>query len=266
MQKLKALIKEHRTFCIVLSCALAVNIIAVGSLAYVMLHLKHITVTVDGRTAQYQTMKDSVGDVIEGWGVTLEEEDVVDPGYKAKITEGMDLNIKQFVVKHETVSEETKFKTKTEEDSTMSLGKTKVKRKGVKGEDKVTYEVTYLGGEEMARKEIDRETVKKPVTKIVLEGTMVTVDGVNYTRSLTVSSTAYCLNGRTATGTTVHYGTIAVDPRVIPLGSKCYVEGYGECVAEDTGGAIKGNIIDVWFPSYGQCRSWGRRTVTIYIK
>ena len=97
-------------------------------------------------------------------------------------------------------------------------------------------------------------------------GTAVSYNGVKYSRKLTVSSTAYCLRGRTATGTTVHKGTIAVDPRVIPLGSYGYVPGYGEVHAEDTGGAIKGNIIDVWFPTYSQCRSWGRRTVDIYIK
>lgn len=61
--------------------------------------------------------------------------------------------------------------------------------------------------------------------------------------------TAYCLQGVTATGTYVHPGTVAVDPKVIPLGSKVWVEGYGPGVAEDTGGAVRGWHVDVWMPS-----------------
>lgn len=58
---------------------------------------------------------------------------------------------------------------------------------------------------------------------------------------------------------------VAVDPSVIPLGTRLYVEGYGEAIASDTGGAIKGNIIDVHFPTNAQCEQWGRRTVQVTI-
>jgi 3D (Asp-Asp-Asp) domain-containing protein len=84
-------------------------------------------------------------------------------------------------------------------------------------------------------------------------------------RRLTVGSTAYCLRGYTASGTYVGPGTVAVDPRVIPLGTRLYVSGYGYATARDTGGAIVGNKIDVWFPSLGQCYQWGYRTVTVTI-
>jgi 3D (Asp-Asp-Asp) domain-containing protein len=81
-------------------------------------------------------------------------------------------------------------------------------------------------------------------------------------RQLTVSATCYDLAGRTATGMPVGPGVIAVDPSVIPLGTKMYVPGYGNGVAADVGGGIKGDIIDLWMtPS--QCAAWGRRTVTI---
>ena len=81
-------------------------------------------------------------------------------------------------------------------------------------------------------------------------------------RQLTVSATCYDLSGRTATGMPVGPGVVAVDPSVIPLGTKMYVPGYGNGVAADVGGGIKGNIIDLWMtPS--QCAAWGRRTVTI---
>jgi len=81
-------------------------------------------------------------------------------------------------------------------------------------------------------------------------------------RQLTVSATCYDLPGRTATGMPVGQGVVAVDPSVIPLGTRMYVPGYGNGVAADVGGGIKVNTIDLWMtPS--QCAAWGRRTVTI---
>ena len=81
-------------------------------------------------------------------------------------------------------------------------------------------------------------------------------------RQLTVSATCYDLPGRTATGMPVGQGVVAVDPSVIPLGTRMYVPGYGNGVAADVGGGIIGNTIDLWMtPS--QCGAWGRRTVTI---
>jgi 3D (Asp-Asp-Asp) domain-containing protein/peptidoglycan hydrolase CwlO-like protein len=80
---------------------------------------------------------------------------------------------------------------------------------------------------------------------------------------VTVSSTGYCLRGTTATGIPVGWGVIAVDPSFIPLGTRMFVPGYGEAVAADTGSAVKGAVIDVWFPTCAQALQWGRRTVTI---
>ena len=80
---------------------------------------------------------------------------------------------------------------------------------------------------------------------------------------VTVSSTGYCLRGTTATGIPVGWGVIAVDPSFIPLGTRMFVPGYGEGVAADTGSAVKGAVIDVWFPTCAQALQWGWRTVTI---
>jgi 3D (Asp-Asp-Asp) domain-containing protein len=82
-------------------------------------------------------------------------------------------------------------------------------------------------------------------------------------RTLTVSSTGYSLPGHTATGLPVGWGVVAVDPSVIPLGTKLTIPGYGEAVAADTGGGVRGHMIDIWFPTLAQARGWGRRTVTI---
>lgn len=79
-------------------------------------------------------------------------------------------------------------------------------------------------------------------------------------------ATAYTWTGnRTATGTWPSRGTIAVDPEVIPLGTRLHIEGYGEAVAEDTGGAIRGHIIDLYMESEDECWDWGRRTVKVRI-
>jgi 3D (Asp-Asp-Asp) domain-containing protein len=81
--------------------------------------------------------------------------------------------------------------------------------------------------------------------------------------ALTVVSTGYCLTGTTATGIPVGWGVAAVDPRVIPLGTHLTIPGYGEAVAADTGGAITGDRVDLWFPTCGQAGGWGTRSVTI---
>jgi cystine transport system substrate-binding protein len=82
-------------------------------------------------------------------------------------------------------------------------------------------------------------------------------------RTLTVTSTGYSLPGRTAIGLPVGLGIVAVDPAVIPLGTRMSIPGYGEGVAADTGSAVQGLTIDLWFPSLAQALAWGRRTVTI---
>ena len=83
------------------------------------------------------------------------------------------------------------------------------------------------------------------------------------TGTLTVTATGYSLRGRTATGAPVGWGVVAVDPSVIPLGTRLSIPGYGSGVAADVGSAVSGAAIDLWFPSDAQARAWGRRTVTI---
>jgi 3D (Asp-Asp-Asp) domain-containing protein/peptidoglycan hydrolase CwlO-like protein len=81
--------------------------------------------------------------------------------------------------------------------------------------------------------------------------------------TMTVIATGYAMHGRTATGAPTGWGVVAVDPSVIPLGTRMTIPGYGSGVAADTGSAIQGATIDLWFPTVAQARAWGRRTVTI---
>jgi 3D (Asp-Asp-Asp) domain-containing protein len=84
-------------------------------------------------------------------------------------------------------------------------------------------------------------------------------------QKMTVSATCYILKGTTASGMPTGPGVVAVDPSVIPLGTRMYIPGYGKGVAADVGGGIKGKIIDLWYSTYAECAKWGRRTVTITI-
>jgi 3D (Asp-Asp-Asp) domain-containing protein len=80
---------------------------------------------------------------------------------------------------------------------------------------------------------------------------------------MTVTATGYCLRGTTATGIPTGWGVVAVDPAVIPLGTRMSIPGYGEGVAADTGSAVRGATIDLWFPQCSQALAWGRKVVTI---
>ena len=103
--------------------------------------------------------------------------------------------------------------------------------------------------------------------------TITTSDGqvLSYVDVLTCEATSYCIHGYTASGTPSRYGAIAVDPNYIPLGTRMYIvttDGswvYGVATAEDTGGAIKGYIIDLFFDDYSTCIQFGRRDCTVYI-
>jgi 3D (Asp-Asp-Asp) domain-containing protein len=158
------------------------------------------------------------------------------------------------------------------ETNQLAPGMSQVKEQGEKGIERRVIRVTYVGGELNDEQIIHKFERDAPKKRVVIQNTQpviretVDVSQLNVKKTFTVEATAYTYTGnRTATGVWPREGLIAVDPRVIPLGTQVYVEGYGYAVAADTGGAIKGNIIDVFFPSLQRCLDWGRRPVQIYI-
>jgi 3D (Asp-Asp-Asp) domain-containing protein/septal ring factor EnvC (AmiA/AmiB activator) len=122
-------------------------------------------------------------------------------------------------------------------------------------------------------KQTANTAINKGTKKLAsLSQTTTAVSGAptTYKKVLSMESTAYTAHTLTATGTTPvrnpnGLSTVAVDPKVIPLGSKVYVSNYGYAIAADTGGAIKGNIIDVFLNSNAECLNWGRKNVTVYV-
>lgn len=223
------------------------------------------TLQADGKQRELRALPQTVGEALEEYDVEVGEADKVTPALSEPLTAGAEIVINRITTGTEEVLEETAFETKTRGDGDLPAGTTKVVQKGKKGQDKVTYEITYSDGEEISRKEVSRTTVSKPKTRIVAKSTRGTIAGAEYTKKFTVKAYSYCVKGTTASGTTAREGIIAVDPSVIPLGTKVYVEGYGFATAEDTGGNIKGNTIDVYKNTESECLNWGVRNVTIYI-
>ncbi|MEX2243400.1 MAG: 3D domain-containing protein [Fimbriimonadaceae bacterium] len=160
-------------------------------------------------------------------------------------------------------------------DREMGSGRLKKVQFGVDGEVRRTYRVVEEDGKVLDEELVEEERTEpvaavfhmgKPGNRGDSRGT--------YTRSkvVTMKSTAYTPDaGRknptytTRTGTRAEFGVIAVDPKVIPLGTLLFVEGYGFGIAEDTGGAIKGNIIDVCIETRKKALAWGRRDVQVHV-
>ena len=230
-------------------------------------HATDFKITADGKTRKYRTLANTVSEALKDKNVKVGRNDIVEPGLDELLTKDMKIVIKRVKIKEETKEEKIEFKTVTKDDSSLDEGTTKVVTEGVEGKAKVTYKVTYVDGVESSRSEISRETLTAAVDKVVANGTRINFDGQSYSRKLVVKAYAYHTGGGwTAMSTPARVGEIAVDPSVIPLGSEVYIEGVGARRAEDTGGDIIGNTIDIYMGSEAECDSWGVRYVTIYIK
>ena len=213
----------------------------------------------DGNTTEIPSYGETVGDLIRRIGIDLSAEDILNYPLHAETFDGMEI-----IISHCTTTEQT-----------------------YTAEMLCVDAVSYVDGKEVSRTGISRDVLTQPVNAVIAvgngvlqpgQGVFTTSDGeqVQYIRKLSVKATAYSrfdkgCNDWTATGAYATYGVIAVDPTVIPLGSKVYIVSddgkfvYGFASAEDTGGAIKGNKIDLCYDSVAECFIFGRRQCTVYI-
>jgi len=161
--------------------------------------------------------------------------------------------------------------TEVRESDELPPGMHKVLQEGSPGLKRQVVKLTTVNGntEEQVIHEFQLNTPKK---RVIIEnskpvsGEILDLAKLKVVKSFTVEATAYTYTGnRTATGLNPRVGLIAVDPKVIPLGSRVYVDGYGYAIAADTGGAIRGNKVDVFFPTLRECLDWGRRPVRLYL-
>lgn len=175
--------------------------------------------------------------------------------------------------KIETRTVEVPVVVQYERVDTLPKGEEKVLQEGAVGLDEVEEEIHYKQGDVIDTKELQRKTITPMQPKVVQVGTREVEVSRSYDRVrevITMEATAYLPtdgggDGITATGIRARHGVVAVDPNVIPLGTRVYIPGYGEAIAADTGGDIVGNRIDVVLEDYGSAMQFGRRTVDVYI-
>ena len=240
-----------------------------------------VTVTVDGTTRTEMVTGGTVADLLADLSIETAETDLLSLDRATPLSANLNLTISR--VRYETVTEVNSidFETVKKESADLLKGQTKKVTEGVPGEEVSTLRHTYVDGVLTESVLLSTERTRDPVSEEILVGTKpktVSVpvattdrDSIRASRVLTMRATAYPYgeNGGwgdvTATGEKVRHGYVAVDPSVIPLGTRLYVEGYGYCVAKDTGGSIKGNRIDLFFGTKSECYSFGVRNVKVYV-
>ena len=257
---------------------------------------QRISLQYHGETTDVFSQGETVGQLLQRLELALTESDVVSHDLEEPVFDGMVLTIDQIITCQETFSATVSHETQYRTDETLPLGTQSILTQGQDGELLRTADVTYVNGEETRRRILSETMLRQPVTEVIRVGsaevsdeeqpenmpvisdgyiTLPTGEVLTYTRTDTVEATAYTHTDKgcdmtTATGTTVHWGTVAVDPSRIPYGTRMFIianDGsyvYGIATAEDCGGDIRGDRMDLYMPTYEQCREFGRRRCTLY--
>jgi 3D (Asp-Asp-Asp) domain-containing protein len=160
-------------------------------------------------------------------------------------------------------------------DAYLAPGQSEVRSPGQPGVLLKKYDVTTENDVEVSRRQVGSEVLQQPAPRVIAYGIKTDAaqrraasraSGAQVLRTLQVTATAYTRTGyQTASGVWPYVGGVAVDPSMIPIGSKLYIDGYGPARAVDTGGLIKGNRIDLFFDTESECQAWGRRSVTVFV-
>lgn len=239
----------------------------------------NVEVAVDGKQLKIKSAEDTIEKMFEAENITVDDYDKVSPSKQTTLKDGIKVSVTRVKIDLVKENKAIDFAVVQKPDDNMERGMTKLLQEGQNGERQITTKIVYEDGKEIARQVVSEIVTKQPVQKIVASGTLGVLNlsrggsKVLYNKSIKVRATAYCKaetgGARTASGTSTRrnqngYSSIAVDPRVVPLGTKVYVEGYGYAIAEDTGGAIQGNVIDLYFDSSSEMNNWGSRYVNVY--
>lgn len=247
-----------------------------------------VEVAVDCKKLNIKSAEDNVGDFLKKENIKTSRLDKVYPSRDHAVEKGMKIVVTRVQIKNMKESRTIEYETVLKNDSKIEDGTKKLLQEGQNGEKETTTRIIYEDGKEVSRKIISEIVKREPVQKVVAVGTLAHSTpsrggSLNYAQSIKMKATAYTADyqstgkrpgdsgfGITASGTVAkrssgNYSSIAVDPRVIPLGTKLYVEGYGYAIAEDTGGAIKGNRVDLFFNSGSEAVNWGVKWVDVYV-
>lgn len=255
----------------------------------------NVKVFVDNKEFNVKSAEKDVALMLNAQKIVISPTDKISPSKETKLSSGLGITVTRVNSKTIKQSKPIDFKTVIKKNNSILLSKRTVSQNGVKGVKNITLNVTYEDGKEVTRQVVKETLVKQPKDKIIVQGTMPVVSfsrgsttsredkRANVTpissdtsgKTFSVKTTAYSASGginntytasgRKAVRNPNGYSTVAVDPRVIPLGTKLYIEGYGNAIAADTGSAIKGNFIDLYFNTNGEACSWGVRYLTVHI-
>ena len=228
-----------------------------------------IKVKADGKTTKLTTLPITAGEVLDQLGIKVGKNDIVEPAEETALASGDKVVVKRVTFGKKSKKETVEYEVLYEEDPSMQIGQMEVSQEGRDGRIKKIYKVKYIDGKEVSRKLVDTKTLKKVKDKIYSYGTAITSGAPDsYEKVYTgVRAVSYYFSGNPhgAYGLPCTYGTVAVDPKLIPLGSLLYIEGYGYAVANDVGTSIKGKVVDVYMEKYEQCLIRGARNVKVYV-
>jgi len=227
-----------------------------------------VQVYADGREQEVRIAVPTVAQVLAAAGLTLGPLDRVEADLDGR--EGQaSLRVVRVRQDVEVTREAIPYKVERQADFQLERGEERVVQEGREGIRCYKYLVTKEDGRVVKRELMDTWVEAQPRSKVVAYGTRTpeaaaAVGGMG--KILEVEATAYTHTGNpTATGIYPYRGIVAVDPRVIPLGTRLYIEGYGYAWAQDTGGLIKGHRIDVFMETEEEALHWGRRRVKVHI-
>lgn len=232
---------------------------------------------VGGELQEVKSAAATVGDLLAQYQITLGVKDSVAPDPTSAITSGMEVKVVRRTEEIVVSQVEIPYNLIRRDDRTMTVGQMKELQEGAPGTMEVREVIYREDGQEIGREVLEETVVQEAVPQIVAYGTLGVVSRggteYRYTREIVMEATGYTAgpesnpngNGYTYTGMKAVRGVVAVDPRVIPLYTRVYVEGYGPAIAADIGGAIKGNKIDLCFDTVEEALQWGRRPAKVYI-
>ena len=248
-----------------------------------------------GNTSVVTSSGETVGQLLTRLGLDVSSHDILSHPLDTPVGDGMELTVNSVLTRRETYSATIPHETTFCSDASLPVDTEEILIEGRDGELLYTADVTYLNGAEVSREILSEKQTIAPITEVIGQGTgepitqepsqtPVIKDGyiimpsgeiLTYYKTDNVTATGYTHTDAgcdliTSTGTTVHYGTAAVDPRFIPYGTRMLIVShdgeryYGIATAEDCGGAIKRDRMDLYFPTYQECIEFGRRRCTIY--
>jgi 3D (Asp-Asp-Asp) domain-containing protein len=237
-----------------------------------------VRVTADGRTQTLARTGETVRAALAEARITLGPEDQVEPSLDSRLGDGDAIRVTRVVIAEKAIPEKIPYRIVVQPARRgLRPYHPTVHQSGRPGLKRVTYRVRTVDGQEVERNPIGEEVVRQPVDEIVISRTPAKLGSRGaYTgrRTMRMLTTAYdpgpgsCgkyANGKTCNGRRAGYGIIAVDPKVIPLGKKLFVPGYGYGISADVGGAIKGNRLDLGYNSRSGAMKWGKRWVEVTI-